>query len=291
MRTVTTAISGKRKTWTAKMLRAAAAADVERYIGDWYRLATDPTRSGYPSYCNGIKTKRDLADEITRCIDCDGRGALVYAAGGAVTGLVCFFYIERDSYLQTVVAVAERGAADMLDEFERYARRRFGGYTLCMGFHAENAEAAAWLGANGYEQTQRLIDTLLPADASRGATAKNVTRIDESSFADFERLHAACEGDMYWTAARIRERLHAWRIYVAYAGGEPRGAVYVTGDEVFGVDVDGAYDGALVTELLRAAAADATGSVIFFCEPSELAAAEAAGFVKTGEYILFEKRL
>lgn len=30
---------------------------------------------------------------------------------------------------------------------------------------------------------------------------------------------------------------------------------------------------------------------MFFCDRTELAAAEAAGFVKTGEYVLYEKRL
>lgn len=231
------------------MLRAADASDVEKYAAMWYRLATDPMRSGYPSYSNGIKTERDFTAELSRCIDGDGRGALVYETDGAAVGLVCFFYIERDRYLQTVITVAERGTADMLAEFDRYARGRFGGYTLYMGFHAENAEAAAWLGVNGYTETEQSIDTALPTCAARAAAAENVVRIDENNFADFERLHSACEGDMYWTSARIRERLGEWRIFVAYADGAPRGTVYLTGSEVFGADVDGEWDGALVTEL------------------------------------------
>ena len=135
------------------MLRTADAADVEKYAAAWYRLATDSTRSGYPSYCNGIKTERDFTAELLRCIDGKDRGALVYETDGA-----------------------------------------------------------------------------------------------------------------------------------------PRGSVYLTGNEVFGVDIDGERND-LVTKLLRAAAADATGPIIFFCDRTELAAAESAGFAKTGEYVLYEKCL
>lgn len=272
------------------MLRAADAADVEKYAAAWYRLATDPTRSGYPSYCNSIKTERDFTAELLRCIDGKDRGALVYETDGAAVGLVCFFFIECDRYLQTVISVAERGTENMLAEFDRYARGRFGGYTLYMGLHAENTEAAAWLGVNGYSETERSIDTVLTEGAARTATAENIVRIDENNFADFERLHSACDGDMYWTSARIKERLGEWKIYVAYADGAPRGSVYLTGNEVFGVDIDGERND-LVTELLRAAAADATGPIIFFCDRTELAAAESAGFAKTGEYVLYEKCL
>lgn len=44
------------------MLRIMEAAEFDRYIELAYELAMDPARSGYPTYCDGMKTKGDFVE-------------------------------------------------------------------------------------------------------------------------------------------------------------------------------------------------------------------------------------
>ncbi len=47
------------------MLRLCEKDEFDQYIDLAYELALDLTRSGYPTYCDGIKTKKMFVERLT----------------------------------------------------------------------------------------------------------------------------------------------------------------------------------------------------------------------------------
>jgi len=56
-----------------KMLIEPTKEQVEKYLDFCYGLALDPTRSGYPTYTDGVKTREYFEDTATGKRDKKGR--------------------------------------------------------------------------------------------------------------------------------------------------------------------------------------------------------------------------
>ena len=99
------------------MLRSLNENEFDRYIDFAYELALDPTRSGYPTYTDGIKTKADFIEHSKRSLADERDGILLYERDGKVCGWIRYFTEPDEKYMQTDAFNIESGTRDALHEF------------------------------------------------------------------------------------------------------------------------------------------------------------------------------
>ena len=78
------------------MLRIMEAAEFDRYIELAYELAMDPARSGYPTYCDGMKTKGDFVERTRESMERADEDVLVFEENGTVEGVIAFQHQEGE---------------------------------------------------------------------------------------------------------------------------------------------------------------------------------------------------
>ena len=201
------------------MLRLLEPPEFDAAIAFAYGLSQDFTRSGYPTYCDGIKTKEDFIARTRKALERDSEDILLFLENGQVEGLIHFQHLEEDRYLQTFVFNIRRDTGTALAEFVDWCRARWPGFDLYLGFPAENVEALSWLEGAGVPCIARswnyqiFLDgyTPLPGDLA-------VRRVTADNFGEFAAVHSKVEGDMYWNCERVRNTLDDWAIFVTGEG-------------------------------------------------------------------------
>lgn len=277
------------------MLRKCTEQDFDIYIDLAYSLALEPSKSGYPTYTDGIKTKEMFIERAKQAFSDDCEDILLFEYNGAVEGWIHYYWIPEDNYLSTAAFNVRTATEAALREFQDFAEAKFPGYDLYLGYPAENTAAIGYLSANGFEciesdyNNTAFLDNLKPAPADGG-----IIPITEQNYPIFREIHARAEEEMYWNSDRIYQSFEDWTIFAGLENGEPSGAIYyTTADdgwfEVFGIDFkDGVYDPELLRKLINAALADAKARggkyMTFFCEEDGQEVLEESGFVCVGEY-------
>ncbi len=257
------------------MLRLCSETEFDRYADFAYELASDLTKSGYPTYCDGIKAKDMFLERARKAFAC-----------------------EQEQMLFLTNTETE----EALSEFLAYAGEKFKAYDLFLGFPAENQSAVEFLQRQGFAciedayNNTAYLEQLAPV-----ADNKEVVKIGKENYTRFRLLHSQFEENMYWNSARIYEKLENWSIFLGEKDGEARGAVYYTaaGDtwyEIFGVDMNRReYDPQVLKKLLSAALLDAKcrgGKVMtFFCDEVYEALAVECGFHCVGNYRCYQMHL
>ena len=259
------------------MLRPLEASEFDAYIEFAYGLSQDLTRSGYPTYCDGIKTRERFISRAKKSFDRPSEDILLFVEDGQAEGLIHFQHLEEDRYLQTFICNIRQNTQAALAEFVDYCRERWPGFDLTLGFPAENVEALSWLEEAGIPCIDRswnyqiFLDgyTPLPEDPS-------VRKIGADNFEDFAAVHRKIEG-MYWNCDRVRESLDNWAIFVI-GEGDAAGEVLMTDrgggyQEIFALEfADGQYrEGAfraLLTAALNHLKARKTKYLTFFVQNS-----------------------
>ena len=210
------------------MLRLLEASEFDTYINFAYELSQDMTRSGYPTYCDGIKTKADFIERTKKSLDRPSEDILLFLEDGQVEGLIHFQHQEEERYLQTFVFNIRRDTGTALAEFVDWCRERWPGSDLLLGFPAENVEALSWLEGAGVPCSERswnyqiFLDGCTPLPDS-----PDVRRVTAENFEDFAAVHRRIESDMYWNCDRVRETLDDWAIFVT-GEGDTAGEVLMT---------------------------------------------------------------
>lgn len=281
------------------MLRSCSADEFVRYADHAYRLATDPARSGYPTYCDGVKTKEMFVERSMKAFERDTEQMLLFESEGKVQGLIHLYRIPEDRYLGTCLFLTDRSAGQAVTEFLAYARENFPGYELFTGFPAENREAVEKLEELGSEciESDYNNTSFLDTFGHIPETGDTVL-IGKENYGLFQKLHSLTEGDMYWNSERILDDLESWRIFVKEKDGKALGAVYCRDIrdgwfEIFGVDLESPVrDEELFRELLLASVRDAAGRngkvITFFCEEEYQKAAEECGLRCIGKYLCYK---
>ena len=283
------------------MLRPCSESEFEKYIDFAYELATDPTKSGYPTYCDKIKTKEMFIARSREAFCRETEQMLLFEYDGEVQGFIHLFLISEDNYLSTLGFNIGKETEQALAEFLAFVGERYGGYDLFLGFPADNVSAVDFLRRHGFECIEDDYNNTAFLDECNLIKSSGTVRIGRDNFESFRALHAQVEADMYWTSERIFAAIDSWNILMIEKDGEPQGAVYyMNADdgwyEIFGIDINnGEYSPALFRELLNAALHDAGsrgGRVMtFFCEEKYDVAARECGFICIGRYLLYKTHL
>ena len=278
------------------MLRTCTKEELDQYVDFAYELAIDLTKSGYPTYCDRIKTKDMFIERRCRAFERDDEEILLFVLEGEVQGLIHCYWIMEDRYFSVNCFVINTAPETALSEFLAFAGERFPGYEVYLGFPAENVASIRYLQDHGFECIENdYNNTAFLEDAEPLCDMNGMIRIGPDNYDRFELLHSQTDDDMYWNCERMRNDLDNWYIFVRDTGGMPQGAVYyrkISEEwfEIFGIDLDqGKNDLVLFQELLEAALSDAKNRggiyMTFFCEKDNEAAAIKSGFQCIGEYL------
>ncbi|MDE7284118.1 MAG: hypothetical protein K2N85_11150 [Lachnospiraceae bacterium] len=285
------------------MLKKLEKKDFDKYVEFAYELALDMTKSGYPTYADGIKTKNDFITRESKAFSRNGEEILLFERDGKVTGWIHYYHLLDDHYLGTTSFCVAEGMREAVTEFTVFAREHFPGSDLYLGFPKENTEAVEALNACGFECIEESYNNVMNFEQYiQQPESADVIPITRENFQLFADIHSQYDDDMYWTSQRILNAIDGWRIFVFLREGKAAGAIYSrifedkTMSEIFGVDFpDGIYDGKVYRELLTAALNDekrrGTKHMVFFCDEESQSDALACGFHCVGEYVCFQKKL
>ena len=282
------------------MLIKATLDDVEKYCDFVYGIALDQTRSCYPTYADGIKTKGDFIANSRKGVTQNEWELLLFSKGGTVEGWLQYYWIPQDHYLQLYSCNINRGTEQALAELLALLKERFPGYTLYFGFPGLNTNAVNFLLENGFKRIEEnwnnsfFFDSfnLFPDDA-------RITRIDRDNFEDFRAVYKP-DDDTYWNCDRILEQIEQWIILVYYNENCPVGTVSLQGSgeyyEIFGIEfAGGGYREDIYRALLEAALnhCKRMGAkyLTYFCEEDTLEVVLAMGFQCVGKYLCYIKAI
>lgn len=284
------------------MLHTITKTEFEKYADLAYELALDPSKSGYPTYTDGIKTGEDFINSARKDFSSKESGILIFSDKEAFEGWIQYYCIPEDNYLSTNAFCVSGSVKTALKEFISFAEDNFKGYDLYLGFPKENAQAADYLSKVGFECIEDDFNnsfffkeyTPLP----QSSAVKKITR---ELFEDFGALHDSQTDDTtYWNSGRISAAFDKWQIYGYYRGDELLGAVYFKDQklmlEIFGFDFRGGlFDETIYRDLLTAVLNEGknTGAehMTYFCEKEHLVTVKQLGFKLVGEYLCFLRKI
>ena len=284
------------------MLRSCSKDEFCKYVDFAYELALDLTRSGYPTYCDEIKTKAMFVERCYKAFDRENEEILLFEADGEVKGVILYFWLPEDRYLETLVFNVGKATEKALSEFLNYIGERFKGYDAYFGFPRENASAVSFLAEKGFECiTDEYMNTAFLDRLETVQETDGVVRIDRDNYGIFKTLHRQTEDEMYFTAGRIPADIDNWSIFVKETDRGPQGAVYYTKlaegwFEIYGTDmIRGENDLKLYKELINTALSDAKRRggrfMTYLCEKEYEEAALECGFKCIGNELCFKTRL
>ncbi len=225
------------------MLRKLNVEEFDKYIEFIYNLAIDITKSGYPTYADGIKTKEDFVQLSYGAFNSQSEEILLFEIDGKVLGWIHYYFIPNDRYLSTYSFQALENINVAIKEFEIFCKLNFASYNLWLGFPKENEIAIEYLSSNNYSLIEKSHnDVLFLGNYIIKEESNNIQKVTEKNFHDFKVLHDFVDSNMYWTSNRLLKNLDRWNIYLYYENNIARGAIYFTNHydvvEIFGVDYE-----------------------------------------------------
>lgn len=287
------------------MLTLAGRADIDAHIEMFYELSQDLTRSSFPTYTDGIKTKSEFFEKTYGGLEQEDEELLLYCEDGEVLGLIRYYWIEKEKYLSIAAFDVKRGTARAIDEFLRHVGKRFAGYQIDLGFPKENTEALSHLAALGFRKLEENECFVLHfSDYEPLAEEPGVVPVTEENYPAFRALHDQ-DTDMYWNSDRLLgavrgETEYPWRLYLYCENGEALGCVYFTYVEdmmeIFGIDYKGgAFRGDVMKKLLVRALnqskADGMLHMTYFTGDEESCVLRELPFVRVTTYVAYTSHI
>ena len=197
------------------MLSKCSKEKFNEIIDFVYDLALDLTKSGYPTYCDGIQTKSMFIERLLKAFERDDEEILLYQNNGVVQGLVHYYWIPEDKYIQTSVFCINSGTEEALSEFLALIKTKFKGFELYMGFPSENKDAINYLSNHGFECSEDDFNNNIILDKVNGdLKVEGITQVKKENFNNFKIIHDQVEGDMYWNSERILRDFDNWIILI-----------------------------------------------------------------------------
>lgn len=282
------------------MLRICSKQEYKQYVDFVYEIALDPSKSGYPIYSDGIKTKDMFLSRSERVFSRDTEAILLFEYDGIVEGWIHYYVLPEDKYISTVSFNILSHTEEALREFLELIHKQYKDYELYLGYPMDNVKAVNYLSAHGFECIEKNYNTTAYLEKYKPEAADDsVVRITKENYEYFRLLHRSLENDMYWNSERIYMDIEHWIIFVKIKNGEAIGALYYMDAadawyEIFGIDMkDNRVNGEIYRELLVKAltAAKEMGGkyMTYFCDEEELEIVSGLGFECVGCHVCYKK--
>ncbi len=285
------------------MLRILEEDEFDKYIDFAYELATDPAKSGYPSYADGIKTKERFVKRARKAFELDEEDILLFEKDDSVKGWIHYCHLEDDNYAGTYAFCIEEGMEEVIDEFTELVQSQYPACELYLGFSKKNAEAINEFKKLGFECIEESYNDILDfRKYDVRSDNSHVIRICADNYELFSDIHSQHDDSgMYWTSQRIKEALDKWCIFVYLQDDKAIGAIYFMisddkiVDEIFGIDfLSESYDSevfkALLTSVLNYEKNRGVEYMIFFNDEETQKDTCECGFKCIDEYVCLKNK-
>lgn len=248
------------------MLRIPTANEFEEYSERAYVLALDPSRSSFPSYADGIKTKEDFLAIAKRGFESENEEIYIFEHGGEMRGWIHFYVLTEDKYIGIEAFETDGFEKEQFAEFVALLKEKYTGYEVTAGFPSQNERAVSAAIENGFEIIEEsAVNILFFSDYEPQSESGRVEPLTKKNLAVFAKLHDKVE--MYWNTKRLTEAYFdgdKWRIYLTEKDGKEAAIYFVYAEniaEIFGLDFSDGFDGTAAEELLTAALNEAKKNV------------------------------
>lgn len=248
------------------MLRIPTANEFEEYSERAYVLALDPSRSSFPSYADGIKTKEDFLAIAKRGFESENEEIYIFEHGGEMRGWIHFYVMKEDKYISLEAFETDGFEKEQFAEFVALLKEKYSGYEVTAGFPSQNERAVSAAIENGFEIIEEsALNILFFSDYEPQSESGRVEPLTKNNLAVFAKLHDKVE--MYWNTKRLTEAYFGgdkWRIYLTEKDGKAAAIYFVYAEniaEIFGLDFSDGFDGTAAEELLTAALNEAKKNV------------------------------
>lgn len=283
------------------MLVKLAKEDIEKYIDFAYELSLDLSKSCYPTYADGIKTKKDFMSIAQRSFDKENDEIYLFYYQDKLEGWINYYFIPEDHYLCCEVFSVRNQMEMALQEFMNYIEQDFKDYEFYFGCSIKNIRAINFLEKNGFEQIEESQVCLLNFEQYQIKNEnKNIKSIGKSNYSEFVELHKAFDAEMYWDCKHILEDIENWHIYALYEENKALAAIYFvrSGDflEIFGIDFkDNEYNekhfSDLMVKALNKGKELGTKHLYYFSENNEAKLLEGLGYRWFDTYRCYLKKI
>lgn len=248
------------------MLRIPTANEFEEYSERAYVLALDPSRSSFPSYADGIKTKEDFLAIAKRGFESENEEIYIFEHGGEMRGWIHFYVLTEDKYIGIEAFETDGFEKEQFADFVALLKEKYTGYEVTAGFPSQNERAVSAAIENGFEIIEEsAVNILFFSDYEPQSESERVEPLTKKNLAVFANLHDKV--DMYWNTKRLTEAYFdgdKWRIYLTEKNGKAAAIYFVFAGniaEIFGLDFSDGFDGTAAEELLTAALNEAKKNV------------------------------
>ena len=248
------------------MLRIPTANEFEEYSERAYMLALDPSRSSFPSYADGIKTKEDFLAIAKRGFESENEEIYIFEHGGEMRGWIHFYVLTEDKYIGIEAFETDGFEKEQIADFVALLKEKYTGYEVTAGFPSQNERAVSAAIENGFEIIEEsAVNILFFSNYEPQPESVSVEPLTKKNLAVFAKLHDKVE--MYWNTKRLTEAYFdgdKWRIYLTEKNGKAAAIYFVFAGniaEIFGLDFSDGFDGTAAEELLTAALNEAKKNV------------------------------
>lgn len=274
------------------MLQQLEEKEFDQYIDLAYEISLDLSRTSFPVYTDGVKTREDFILRSRMGMDREDEELLLFTHNGQAEGVIQFYVLEKDRYIGITSISVEKHYAGALKELFQYWSEKYRGYEWDVYFPEENEEALGFMREKGLKAEESVVDVLLFKEYAMQPEEEGILHINHENFQRFAEIHRFSEEGMYWTGERIRKNLENWEIFVS----EGKGAVYYNGKgqenlEIFGIDFwrqepDMDTARSLLAACLNHAKRSGAKSMYFFNDPDIHRIVSALGFrrITTAHY-------
>lgn len=281
------------------MLRKLSENEYKQYLDFAYELSLDLSRSCYPTYADGLKTRADFDEVAARAFNREHNELLLFEEGGEALGLIQYYAIPEDSYAQVQLFSVKKNVRQAAEELVAYLRGRWAGFMFYFGISETNREAAEALEGMGFQLYEtNHVGVLRFEEYTPQREEQAPVRINRENFPRFAALHAPV--DIYWDNAHLLEDLDNWHIYLLEEDGQALGGIYFRyvdqSMEIFGIDFPGdvfqpEVFRALMLRAMNQAKADGMADMTFFHGDEERPVVEGLGIRRLDLYQGYSKRL
>lgn len=283
------------------MLVKATKEDILKHMDFVYELALDQTKSLYPTYTDGIKSKEDFINVAFRAFSSANTEILFFEYEGNIEGWIQYYWVEEDMLVGINSFNINIGIHVAIEQFINLMNKNYKGFEMHIGLPKCNVQALSYLEQKGYKCIEELHNNSFFFDDYNPITEEdNIFRITKDNFTDFEMLHKSKDKEMFWNSSRLYESIDKWNIYVYYKNNKPQGAIYFTNLEImleiFGIDyIGGKYDEQIFELLLCKALNEGkllgAKYLTFFTDEDSQELLTKLGFKYIGKYVCYLLKL